>query len=649
MVAAGTDFPPRQATSLGTRARFRLHATCLAMGLNLAAAPFSHAALPGFPQVKAGWRAADTLLLDQHGELLQEVHADPKQRHADWVPLADTSPALIAAVLRAEDRRFFRHEGVDWLAAAKAALTNWLNDRPRGASTLSMQLAALLDPRYRAHGSRRDVPEKLRQMEAGQELEQAWSKAEILEAYLNLLPLRAGLTGIDAGARGLFGKRPAALSHGEALILAALIRSPNAKPKDVVRRACDLARHTKGAPSCARLKRLTLASLGRVPALPAANLAPQLLARLKTQPGEKRRTSLDAGLQRFVADALETQLRRLPGRDARLGAALVLDNASGRVLAYVSASSATPAPTGDGVQTPRPAGPTLQPFLYALALDQGLLTAASPLEVHAPDSATAQPHAPSPQDLVSLRQALAGSRDLPARHALQLVGPEALSGSLAQLGFTGLAWSASPHGETPGSLEVRLGELTNAYRALANEGRHAPLGFKADAASTPSQYVYSRESAWLVGDILADRQSRPRAPGQDVLPAARYWAAMKAGASPDQRDHWCLGYTQHYTVGVRIGSLGNRPPRTSSASAAPVWAAIMDRLHAGLPSTQPKPPEGLVRKAFLAEGEAPRQEWFLSGTEPEDPPQHVTPPPAPIPQPGNGAAQAPDSNLPAEQ
>jgi len=195
-------------TPLATR---RLLAAWLLAGL--LTAPL-HAAPPGaflaFSQVKAAWHSSEDRLLDRHGELLQERRSDPTLRRCDWTALADVSPALIAAVLRAEDRRFFEHAGVDWLAAGKAALGNWLSAKPRGASTLTMQLAALLDAQYRARAGRRDLAEKWRQMQAARELEQGWRKADILEAYLNLAPFRGELTGIDAAARGLFDKRPVA-------------------------------------------------------------------------------------------------------------------------------------------------------------------------------------------------------------------------------------------------------------------------------------------------------------------------------------------------------------------------------------------------------------------------------------------------------
>ncbi len=642
----------------------------LLLGLVLAF-PLSAAnadALPGFARVKDAWHSSDIRILDRHGEPLQEIRGDPSIRRTDWVGLHDISPALIAAVLRAEDHRFFEHAGVDWLAAAKAALTNWLNDKPRGASTITMQLVALLDPRYRAQGRRRDVPEKLRQMEAARELERTWSKSQILEAYFNLLPLRGELTGIDAASRGLFDKRPAGLDEGEALILAALIRSPNAKARDVSRRVCALASHTKGAPGCAKLRALTLATLtGRYPILPSVNLAPHLAQRLLAGNGGKGtgpdniiRTSLDADLQRFVHSALSEQLRRLADRNVQDAAALVVENASGRVLAYVSQSGAgSESPQSDGVQAPRQAGSTLKPFLYGLALDRHLLTAASPL-MDAPLNIATPGGQYTPQDydntyrgLVSMRSALASSLNIPAVNTLQLVGLEPFANRLAQLGFSGLTEAADYYGYSLalGSLDVRLWELVNAYRTLANGGRFTPLSLKPDANPGPGQHLYSREAAWLVGDILSDRQARAITFGLENPLATRYWTAVKTGTSKDMRDNWCVGFSERYTVGVWAGNFDGTPMHDVSgiSGAAPAWQLIMDRLQAGLPSNEPAPPPGLHHRLFQPPGEPLRGEWFLAGTEPPQTAWDLAHPPAEITHPGDGEILAMDPDIPPDR
>jgi penicillin-binding protein 1C len=620
------------------------------------------ATAPSFPTysaVKAHWRSSEASLLDRHGQRLQEIRVDFQQRRTDWTPLAEISPALISAVLLAEDRRFFQHAGVDWLAAGKAALSNWLSERPRGASTVTMQLAAMLDPDYRAGGGRRNVSEKWDQMQAARELDRTWRKTEILEAYLNLAAFRGELNGIDAAARGLFDKRPAGLSAAESLLLAVLIRAPNARPATAGERACALAQDLPGAPACAALKTLARNTLtGRYPIVPSARLAPHLARRLIDRQADVT-SSLDAGLQRQVMGILEEQLRYLASREVQDAAALVLDNARGEVLAYVSASGRDSiSPESDGVRALRQAGSTLKPFLYGLALEQGLLTAASPLE-DTPLSITtaAGQYAPQNYDhshrgLASVRYALGGSLNIPAVRTLQLVGPETFAARLAKNGFS-LSENADFYGYSLalGSLDVSLEQLTNAYRSLANGGLHSPLRYTAATRPPSGRRVHSRETAWLIADILADREARAATFGLESPLATRFWTAVKTGTSKDLRDNWCIGFSSRYTVGVWVGNFSGAPMHdvSGSSGAAPAWAAIMQILHADTPSTPPPPPPGLIRRRIQPPGEAPRREWFLPGSEPLGSTWAVATPPARIVDPGHGAILALDPDLPADR
>ncbi len=636
----------------------------IALALCIAMPMLAAAALPDFAQVRANWRSSEMRLLDRHGELLQEIRVDPSIRRTDWTPLADISPALIAAVLHAEDRRFFEHAGVDWLAAGKAALTNWLNAKPRGASTLSMQLAGLLDAQYRARGKRRDVAEKWRQMKAAQALEKSWRKAEILEAYLNLAPFRGELTGIDAAARGLFDKRPAGLSDGEALILAALIRSPNAKPEDVARRACALIKDTSNAPACAAIKVRTFNALsGRYPIAPAADLAPHLARRLMQKPRAEFRSTLDAALQRHVLTTLAQQLQHLAARNVQDAAALVVDNASGAVLAYVSLSSRdSAAAQNDGVQAARQAGSTLKPFLYGLAFEQRLLTAASPLQDAPLSIATGSgQYAPENYDhtyrgLVSARVALASSLNVPAVQTLQLTGLDPFAARLGALGFAGVGKDGEAadfygYALALGSLDVRLEELVNAYRSLANGGLHTPLHFTPGGSAPRARRVQSAQSAFLVADILADRQARALTFGLENPLATRYWSAVKTGTSKDMRDNWCIGFSRRHSIGVWVGNFNGSPMHDVSgiSGAAPAWAAIMDFLQQGQTDSAPHTVAGLIRKTIQPPGEAPRQEWFIRGTEPAAETWQAAQPVSAILQPNDGMILALDPDIPAER
>ena len=181
-------------------------------------------AVPGFDAVRARWRPSDAQLLDRRGEPIHELRVDAHGRRLAWTPLADISPALREAVVTSEDRRFQSHHGVDFAALAGSVARRLAGRRGRGASTLTMQVAAMLDPRIaRAAMRRRTALQKLRQMLAALALERRWSKAQILEAYLNLVTYRGEIEGVGAAARVMFGKAPDGIDAAEAVVLAALI------------------------------------------------------------------------------------------------------------------------------------------------------------------------------------------------------------------------------------------------------------------------------------------------------------------------------------------------------------------------------------------------------------------------------------------
>ncbi|MCC7461840.1 MAG: penicillin-binding protein 1C [Gammaproteobacteria bacterium] len=593
----------------------------------LAALAVAYAALttPAFGPVRTAYGSSEGRLLDRHGELLQTLRLDARSRQLDWVSLAQVSPLLPRTLIAIEDRRFAAHPGVDPLAVG-AALIDGLRGRGwRGASTLTMQLAADLHGR----GSRHTLGSKLRQAVDALALELRWSKAEILEAYLNRVSFRGETRGIGAAARLLFGKEPAALDADDSLLLVAGLAAPGAAPQAWGERACRLAAATPGR--CAALRTLALdaARPDRPDALP--QLAPHLARALLRRPGTTVTSTLDAALQRAVADILRTQLLALGPQQVRDGAAVVLDNASGELLAYIgSAGPASSASQVDGARAPRQAGSTLKPFLYALALERGLLTPASLLD----DSplaigAVGGLYAPQNYDhafrgLVSLRTALASSLNVPAVRTLMLIGPDRLHATLQRAGYAHLLPDPDAHGYALalGAADVTLLEQANAYRTLANGGLHTPLRLTSAAAApqaavTPLR-VFDERAAWLVGDILADRGARAATFGLENALATRHWSAVKTGTSKNMRDNWCIGWSRHYTVAVWVGNFEGDPMRAVSGvtGAAPAWTAIMDRLERDTATAAPAPPPGLLaRRVEFGDGvEPPRREWFLAGT-----------------------------------
>jgi penicillin-binding protein 1C len=367
---------------------------------------------------------------------------------------------------------------------------------------------------------------------------------------------------------------------------------------------------------------------------PRVTLAPHAATRLIKLSSTGERTStrivstLDGALQRFVADTLTRQL--LAVRDQRVndGAVLVVDNATGDVLAYVGGSGALSAARHvDAIQAHRQAGSALKPFLYGLAFDQRLLTPASLLEDAPLEVATAtglyRPHNYDEQfrGLVSVRTALASSLNVPAVRALQLVGAEAMVQQLRQLGFVGLVEAGDFYGPSLalGSADVSLWEMVGAYRALATGGVWRPLRMTAHGPSE-SRRVYSEAVAFLVSSILADRDSRSVTFGLENPLATPFWTAVKTGTSKEMRDNWAVGYSRRYTVGVWVGNVTGEPMKNVSGvtGAAPIWLEVMTRLHDSAPSAPPSPPAGLVRReaSFAARVEPARGEWFRAGTEP---------------------------------
>jgi penicillin-binding protein 1C len=232
-------------------------------------------------------------------------------------------------------------------------------------------------------------------------------------------------------------------------------------------------------------------------------------------------------------------------------------------------------------------------------------------------------------------------------------GLEPFATTLNRFGFAGLTEAADFHGYALalGGLDVRLEELVNAYRALANGGLLAPLRFTpANPAASPRR-VLGRESAFLVADILSDRQARAPSFGLENPLATRFWTAVKTGTSKDMRDNWCVGFSSRYTVGVWVGNFSGASMHDVSgiSGAAPAWAAIMAKLHADEASLPPAPTAGLLRRKVQPPGETTRSEWFLPGSEPADAAWAAATPPALILQPSQGAILALDPDIPAER
>ena len=590
-------------------------------------------ALPSYDKVRQAYRASDIVVQDRAGKPLQRVRADFHGRRGDWLALRDISPALRRAVVLSEDRRFRDHEGVDWRAVAAAAWGGLVHGQRRGASTLTMQLVGLVDTRFRRTHQRRSLAQKLDQAIQAQALEQLWTKDQILEAYLNLVSFRGELVGVDSLSRVLFQKHASGLDARESALAAVMLRGPNAPADVLARRACGLLRQMEASGECGGLADFVQISLLRRAAArgDSEGLAPHfarwVLGQHRLLPGQAVRTSIDAGLQRFVIEDMNRRLRALSRSNVRDAAVVVLDNATGQVLAYVGSSGPlSQAAWVDHARALRQAGSTLKPFLYAQAIEQQRLTAVSLLHDSPLNLATGNGlYIPRNYDemfsgWVSVRTALASSLNIPAVRALTMVTPDAFQQRLAQLGLP-LDRSGDFYGYSLalGSADVSLLTLSNAYRALANQGFYSPVQTQPlGLPPVDTRRVMPAAAAWIVGDVLADRHARARTFGLDSPLGTPFWSAVKTGTSKDMRDNWCIGWSQYYTVGVWAGNSSGDSMRDVSGvtGAGPIWHDVMMRLHARTDSRQPAMPPGVTaRKVSFEDGEEPpRRDYFVGDT-----------------------------------
>jgi penicillin-binding protein 1C len=586
------------------------------------------AEIPSFNEVKSRWMTTEGMLLDRHGVPIHELRVVEHGRRLEWTRLAEISPAALATIIRAEDKRFYRHSGVDWLALSDAVIDTLLFSQRRGASTISMQVAAHLDDALRPDTQKRTVSQKWDQIKAAKELEKAWSKSQVLEAYLNLSTFRGELQGIAAASRGLFGKSPDGLDERESLLLAVLLRGPNSKPETVAKRACALAGRMKIGLGCPQLEAQAQAALQGVPNIaPRASLAPHVARELLSAQRARVQTTLDAELQAFAAEVLQQQLVALAEQHVADGAVLVTDNRTGEVLAYVgNAGNSASAFYVDGIRAARQAGSTLKPFLYQMAIEDRLITNASliddsPVNLITPTGLyVPQNYDRDFKGLTSVRTALASSLNVPAVRTLMLVGADAFTERLKMLGFDDVTEDGDFYGYSLalGSAEVSLWQLTNAYRTLANGGRWSPLKLQR-ATRTAATPLLDPAAAYLIADVLADPLARSVTFGLENPLSSRHWAAVKTGTSKDMRDNWCIGFTDRYTIGVWVGNFDGSAMRDVSgvSGAAPVWLDMVNYLHRRQVSTAPRAPAGVVRMQvrYDQDVEPERMEAFLAGTE----------------------------------
>ncbi len=587
------------------------------------------------------------VLLDRHGLPLRATRSDAGR--GGWTSLAEMDPKLLQAFLAVEDRRFYEHSGVDLRALGRALRDGLRAGRVvSGGSTIPMQLARLL------RGTPRTLPGKLSQIFWALRLDAHLDKQTVLEQYLNRVPLGQGTSGVTAAAGLYFGASAQNLSLGQAALLAALAHAPArdnpfaAPARARARRATALSR--MAAQGYARPEDLARANAEPVLVhdVTVPFLAPHFTTRVLEWierdgaiPTGERRTTLDLGLQTDLEAEVRHTVSVLQDRSVAHAAVVVLDNASGDILAWVGSPDffADTAGQVDMVVSPRQPGSALKPFVFGLAFDRGFTPASILPDLPRTFQTTLGPYRPRNYDRqfhgpVRARDALGSSYNVPAVELAQRLGVASVLATLHNVGFETLEHSAEYYGLglALGNGDVTLLELANAYRALANGGAWRPAQWTAsDADKTGTRpverRVMSRQAATLVLDILSDPVARVPGFGLETPLDFPFKAAAKTGTSRHFTDNWAVVTTGGFTVAVWVGNFSGRPMQGVGGitGAGPLLhrAAL---LVAGRypPGDLPTPaqvgatPVHVCRLSGLRAGPdcPPMIEWFIPGSEP---------------------------------
>ena len=496
----------------------------------------------------------------------------------------EVSPYYLDALLTYEDRWFYQHPGVNPLALARATWQNLTGARVvSGGSTLSMQVARLLDPHSRTfHG-------KLRQLWRTAQLEWHLSKAEILNLYLNRAPFGGTLQGVAAASWAYLGKSPSQLTHAEAALLAVLPQAPSRLRPDrhpqraqeardkVLRRLAEFQVWPQSAVDEALEEPLLLA-----PRL-EPSLAP-LLARRLNRPDSPPliRTTLDATLQRRLEDLLLGWRARLPEHTS--AAILVVEEESMAVRAYLGSVDINDAKRFghvDMISALRSPGSTLKPFLYGMALDDGLIHSESLLQDVPRRYGDYRPGNFSMgfTGAVPASTALSSSLNLPAVQLLEAYGPKRFAAEM-RIGGVPLALPALAEPNLAlilGGAGSRLEDLMSGYSAFARDGKSATLRLQPDD-TLRERPLLSPGSAWIVRRILSGQARPDRDPRAELV--QRPVLAWKTGTSYGFRDAWAIGVGPRYLIGVWIGRPDGTPVpgQFGLASAAPLMLQVHDVL-----------------------------------------------------------------------
>jgi len=578
-------------------------------------------AAPFFFPIPEGLRAdreQSTIVTDRNGRPLRRFLVSGQTVVLRYVTLEEMPDHFVEATVAAEDKRFWSHHGIDYVAVIRA-VTDAIRHgyAVSGASTITQQLVKITsEPRPRT------LRTKIREALLARKLEMLHDKRWILENYINRLPYGNMRTGCAAAARGYFGKPVGDLTVAESALLAALPNKPTRfnpyrnlagateRQQWILERMFEDGYLTREELRRARGEKLRFDRGGSAFHAPHAV---ELLLALRPEalePGRVR-TSLDLDWQRFTQRAVAEHLDFIALHRATSpylhAAVVVIENRTGKVRVLTGSRSFDAAHAGqvNGAWIPRSPGSALKPFTYLLALERGMPASAVLADIPAEFASETGLYRPVNYDRtyagpVSLRRALGNSLNVPAVRLLQQVGgPAVLQESLMRIGLSSLVEEPSHYGLglTIGGAEVRLLELTNAYACLARLGEWRPWSLLTEEPPGAPERLFSSESCYLIADMLRDPAARAQSFGWHTsLDVDGQSVAAKTGTSSDYRDAWTVGFSPDYTVGVWVGNFDHSPLDHFSgiAGAGPIFQAVMEHLHHGTAQSWYARPDGII-------------------------------------------------------
>lgn len=495
---------------------------------------------------------SDKYVLDRDQKVLGLKRISFNQRKLMWQTYDQIPKSFVDLLLKAEDKNFFDHRGVDWLALSSATL-KFIEDNPaatrRGASTLSMQLVNLLSPTLK--GKKKTIKDKYEQINLTLELEKTWTKKEILEAYLNLIPLKGDIVGIGSGAYFFFNKLPQDLNPEESAFLIAVIPSPNASVDKFKQRFCSIIQE-KNCRSFDKFITKTFANFQENKSF----VGMPFIQSNRTVVEENKnvvKTTLKADLQTQARHVLQNHIRRFSNQNLRDGAIVIFNNVTKEVIVHVANSGGQYSDNEfvDHAAALRQPGSTMKTFVYAAAIERKKINLNTLIEDKPISLLESENESYSPRNfdlknhgLVSIAEALGASLNIPAVKVMTAVDEKYLFSKLRRLGFTSIDQNKK-YGPAfaLGSAEVSLFELTEGYMNLFTGSVFNPNTVD-QLKLALSEPMYRKIPYYIPNNRL-----------MTTTPIV-----FKTGTSSDTRDVWSIAVSDQYTVGVWLGNSDRQAP-----------------------------------------------------------------------------------------